>query len=236
MARGRYIARQDSDDLSVSGRLLKQQSLLDSDPTVVMASSWVEVIGPEDEPLLVHERPVDPEVATERLVRDRNGPEHGSVMFRRDAYEQVGGYRSIFYYAQDADLWLRMAQLGRIAYVPDVLYRYRVTSESISGSLHPAKVPYAELITKLHESRLRGEGEELILAAAAPQLNPKLSGRRSSSADTDYFIGRCLFARRDPRAFEYVRRSLAARPGNLRAWLFLGPAAALRIFGGRSTS
>jgi glycosyltransferase involved in cell wall biosynthesis len=235
LARGRYIARHDGDDLSLPGRLLKECMLLDADPSLAMASSWSEVIGPEGEVLLVHERPMDSREATELLVHGRVGPPgHGSVMFRRELYERAGGYRELFYYAQDSDLWLRMAQFGGIAYVPEVLYRYRVSPDSISGRLHPAKVPYAKLITRLHEARLRGESEDAILASA--ELSPAPTAGRDSAADTDYFIGRCLFARRDPRALDYVRRSLAAHPRNLRAWLLLPPAALLGLFGRRSAA
>jgi GT2 family glycosyltransferase len=156
------------------------------------------------------------------------------VMFRRDVYERVGGYREVFYYAQDSDLWLRMAQLGGIGYVPEVLYRYRVSPDSISGRQHPAKIPYANLLSQLHEARLRGESEEPILASA--DLSPMPAAGRGSAADTDYFIGRCLFARRDPRALDYVRRSLAAHPGNLRAWLLLVPAALLGLLARRTVA
>jgi glycosyltransferase involved in cell wall biosynthesis len=237
LARGRYIARQDGDDLSLPGRLRRQQELLDADPTLVMASSWAEVIGPGDEALLLHRRPADPAEATRQLVHERVGPPgHGSVMFRREAYERCGGYRELFYYAQDSDLWLRMAQLGRIGYVQDVLYRYRVSSDSISGRLHPAKLPYAQLIEELREARLRGEDEAPVLERA--NLQPVLrSGQRLCSADaTDYFIGRCLVGRRDGRALRYLRRSLAANPRNLRAWVMLLPAAALAMTGRRGAA
>jgi hypothetical protein len=36
-----------------------------------------------------------------------------------------------------------------------------------------------------------------------------------------YFIGRCLLARRDPRARLYFRKVLARRPWSLKAWLSL---------------
>jgi len=222
-ARGRFIARQDGDDLSLPGRLRRQVELLDADPSLCLVSSWGEVIGPGDEILLSYERPADPADATRLLLHGRVGPPgHGSVMFRRDVYEQVGGYRELFYYAQDSDLWLRMGLVGRIAYVQDVLYRYRVSPESISGRLHAAKQPYADLITELHEARLRGEDEAPILVAA--DLRPRAAAPARSSADvTDYFIARCLFTRRDPRAHGYVRRALARNPRNLRAWLLWLP-------------
>ena len=231
MARGRFIARQDSDDLSMPGRLKRQRDLLDQRPDVDMVSAWAEVIGPCGEPLLTHKRPADPEHATELLMHGRVGPPgHGSVMFRREAYERVGGYRALFYYAQDSDLWLRMGVTGKLAYVQDVLYKYRISADSISGRLHPAKLPYAQLITELHEARLAGQSEDPIIARARLQpVDDAGAGGMNSEDATLYFIARCLFDRRDSRARKYVRQCLSMNPRNLRAWCLLPLAEALAL-------
>ena len=64
-----------------------------------------------------------------------DGPtHHGSVMFRREAYVKAGGYRPAFYYAQDWDLWYRLAALGTFAMVEQSLYWGRITPSSISSS------------------------------------------------------------------------------------------------------
>jgi glycosyltransferase involved in cell wall biosynthesis len=217
-ARGRYIARQDGDDLSLPDRLRSQASLLDANPSLAFVSCWSEVIGPEDEPLITHRRPGMAQAATDLLVDERSGPPgHGSVMFRRDAYERVGGYRALFYYAQDSDLWLRLATVGQLNYVPRVLYRYRISAESMSGQLHTAKLPYARLIEELRAARQRGEDESPILGRFVPPA--RQLGEAVSSADaTQYFIARCLLNRRDPRARGYLRSCLRNNPLNFRAW------------------
>ena len=50
--------------------------------------------------------------ADARMIRAL--PHHGSAMFRREAYVAAGGYRKAFRFAQDLDLWIRMARLGEI--------------------------------------------------------------------------------------------------------------------------
>lgn len=218
-ARGRYIARQDCDDLSLPDRLRLQAEMLSADPRLSFVSSWAEVIGPGDERLLTFRRPGTAQAATDLLNHGRTGPPgHGSVMFRRDAYERVGGYRAIFYYAQDGDLWLRLATIGQLNYVQRVLYQYRVSAESISGRLHAAKMPYAELIDRLHAARQRGEDEAPIFARAALPRPGATRRGGSSAGSTMYFIARCLVRRRDPRAKGYLRACLRAEPSNLRAW------------------
>lgn len=227
-ARGRYIARQDSDDVSLPGRLRRQLDLLESDPGLAFVSCWSEVEGPGGETVMTHQRPEDSCEATDWLMRRRIGPPgHGSVMFRRDVYEHAGGYRALFYYAQDSDLWVRLALHGRLAYVPAVLYRYRIDPASISSRCTHIRADYERLVNRLHVARHAGEDEAAIIAATVlPDPKPGANGA-SSPGDTLYFIGRNLLARRDARALGYLWRAVRAQPSHWRAFVLLLPALAL---------
>lgn len=46
----------------------------------------------------------------------------GGTMYRREVYEAAGGYRNFFKFAQDHDLWLRMAEIADWAILPKTLY------------------------------------------------------------------------------------------------------------------
>ena len=61
---------------------------------------------------------------------------HGSVLVRRAALVDVGAYKSVFGYAQDVELWLRMSARYRLANVRDVLYQLRKHDESITQKAH----------------------------------------------------------------------------------------------------
>jgi hypothetical protein len=50
---------------------------------------------------------------------------HPSLMVRTDEIKELGGYREEFPVAEDVDLLLRLAEVGRLANLPDVLVRYR---------------------------------------------------------------------------------------------------------------
>lgn len=229
-ARGRFIARQDADDLSMPGRLALQAEMLQSNNRLVFVSCWADVIGPENELLFTYKRPANPEDATDLLLNGHKSPPgHGSVMFRRECYERVGGYRPQLYYAQDGDLWLRLGKIGQLGYVQKVLYQYRVSSLSISGARHQIKLPFARLVDELYAARQAGESEEPILANAPSVADIRNNKAVSSEADTQYFIGRALVARRDSRAVKYLKNCVCSNPLKLRAWFFLLAAVGVNV-------
>ena len=233
-AKGEFIARQDSDDLTVGPRLKLQAEKLASDSSIAFVSCQTQYIGPRGEPLFIERRPVDKREATERLRGRQGGPVHGSVMFRRSSYERAGGYRSQLYYAQDHDLWYRMARIGYLTYLPETLYQYRVSPASISGRLHPLKLAFAAIVDELDDAREKGLDESDILSRAdSLRRQPQHPGRSSqtSEAQTNYFIARCLIKQGDAKAFHYLHQTLIDQPFNARAWGSLPKAAMLRLLG-----
>lgn len=126
--RGDCIAVHGAGDLSLPGRLAKQAAVFDAQPDVVAVGCIV----------------VNHNLATgtrqnhrprgHKLLRTGFKFTHGEVMFRRTAYDQVGGYRSLFYFSQDTDLWLRLHDVGRFEAVDEKLYERRMFEQGIEGN------------------------------------------------------------------------------------------------------
>jgi glycosyltransferase involved in cell wall biosynthesis len=136
LARAKYIARQDAGDISLPNRLRLQKAILDQHEDCAFVSCWTTTIGPVDEYLLTRKGRARASSPIRILSKKEerwgviDGPtHHGSVMFRREAYVMAGGYRAAFYYAQDWDLWYRLAALGTFAMVEQCLYRGRITPQ-----------------------------------------------------------------------------------------------------------
>lgn len=228
---GKYIARQDADDISMPDRFQKQVDLLESNSDVVLASCFAEYRGPKNELLMVVTRETDPEKATPQLLNEKQGPPaHGSTMFRRDSYFHVGGYRSEFYYGQDADLWLRMCEHGLVGFVGEVLYRYSFQPGNISGAHEHYQAAFGRIGQECRSARRDGRSEHFILEQGA-RLAEEVRAKRirkqqvnNNKSKANFFIGSLLAGQRDRRALEYLRESIRENPLNYRAWIRLAEA------------
>ena len=58
---------------------------------------------------------------------------HPGVLFNRESFQDVGGYRDEDQHVEDLSLWLRMTRNGKLISVPKQLLRYRVTKDSTMG-------------------------------------------------------------------------------------------------------
>lgn len=132
-ARGEFIARMDSDDLALPERFFKQLTFLREHPEVVLVGGSVELIDPYDIPIGESIVPTTHEEIDTKLLKGFGGTiPHPLAMFRRSAYDRVGPYREKFNGSEDLDLWLRMAEIGKVANLPEILLKYRRHYQSFS--------------------------------------------------------------------------------------------------------
>lgn len=124
LARGEYVARMDSDDVSLPQRLSRQVEFLEAHPEVGLCGTWVEIIG--ETAGQVWKYPTEPDLIKCRLLFE-SPLAHPSVMMRKAALAKAGlSYDPRFRRAQDYDLWARAVRHFPIANVPEVLMRYRI--------------------------------------------------------------------------------------------------------------
>jgi glycosyltransferase involved in cell wall biosynthesis len=126
MADAEYVARMDADDVSRLDRFARQIAFLETNPEYVAVGSHSLWTDPDGLPLKVMPQFLTHEEIDSQLLQGRgNAITHAASLFRRTALLAIGGYRKEFETAEDLDLFLRLAERGRLANLKDVLYVYR---------------------------------------------------------------------------------------------------------------
>jgi glycosyltransferase involved in cell wall biosynthesis len=129
IARGRYVARMDADDISLPRRLADQYSFLETHLNVDVLGTWTETLGLNSEQ--VWRYPIDDaEIRAEMLFN--SVLVHSSVMLRRSTFIRHGlRYNPNVARAQDYELWARAADRLHFANLGVVLQRYRIHGRQV---------------------------------------------------------------------------------------------------------
>lgn len=138
-ARGEYIAVLDSDDYWLdTHKLSRQVALFEQDRTLVLSGTGMCVIDEHGNTLSKKIPPADDAVIRSTLLV-HNVFFHSSVMFCKAVAQKIGGYNENLRYAEDYELWLRMAKYGSVAIIPFPLVAYRVHGQSESARFRLSK-------------------------------------------------------------------------------------------------
>lgn len=126
----RYVANLDGDDIALPQRFARQIAYLNENPECVLVGARAHMIDENGQQIGNPKAIVSDDVRKSLLLF--NPIPHSSVMFRKDAYDQVGGHTPKLDQCEDYDLTLRIASLGPVAMLPDFLVLYRVHSSNLS--------------------------------------------------------------------------------------------------------
>lgn len=158
VATGVFIAQMDSDDISHPIRFERQLTHLNVHPEVNVVGSWVKNINSLDMEIGLHQLPITHEEIDETHVKGHCSIVQSTVLVRAEALREVGGYDETLAQAEDLDLWLRMAEHGRIENIPEPLVSYRLHSESISERSRQEQRGLALKVTKAAWARRGVDG------------------------------------------------------------------------------
>jgi glycosyltransferase involved in cell wall biosynthesis len=128
-ARGDLIAFIDSDDWCEPGRLAKQVEFLRDHPDYVLVGGALRFVNERSEIIGSRSYPqTDDEI--KRTIVIYNCIAQPTVMARRRSLIEAGGYSDEFPAAEDYDLWLRLARVGKFQNLREPLVAYRLHEEA----------------------------------------------------------------------------------------------------------
>jgi glycosyltransferase involved in cell wall biosynthesis len=161
-ARAELIARMDSDDLSKSYRLERQVAFMQDHPHVTVLGTAYEVIDAEGRPIQKVLLPTSNSVIRRALLSS-NPLLHPSVMFRRKAVFDAGGYMGGLH-AEDYDLWVRISNdpVNSFANLPEICLGYRRLGV---GTARRSRSAYASMAGAQFQNFINGQGLRWAFAA-----------------------------------------------------------------------
>ena len=174
-ARGDYIARMDADDTCAPARFAAQVEFLDQHPDHVAVSTWVTRTDPFGSPAGTQEPPLDHDAIDAALMRaDGSVLTHATLVIRRDALLAIQGWRDQYNWVEDLDLFLRLAEVGRLANIPQHLYSYRRHAGSVCFRNYELMCRrLKDVLLDAYERRGRTDAPDL--HAIRPELRPHQS-------------------------------------------------------------
>ncbi|MFC7114627.1 glycosyltransferase [Natronoarchaeum sp. GCM10025703] len=122
------LARQDADDRSMPPRLERQVAYLNRNPETALVGSGAYLTDSDGSLRSVRHVRIKP--SKDQLL-DSSPFIHGSVMFRRDPFETVGGYSEQFPTAEDLELWARLAVKYPLRNIDEPLYVLQMNPDSV---------------------------------------------------------------------------------------------------------
>jgi glycosyltransferase involved in cell wall biosynthesis len=131
LARGKYLARMDADDISLPDRFAEQVDFMEQHPDVgVLGGAYERITGNGE--IIDVIRPPSRDSEIRSVMLHHNPMCHPAIMMRREMVLKSGGYRQALLDADDYDLWLRMCERSKIVNLGSVILQYRIHGNQVS--------------------------------------------------------------------------------------------------------
>ncbi len=154
MSQGRYIARQDADDVSMPGRLEKQFNYMEAHLDVAVLGTGRATL--DEQGKVLSSLSLSKEPTFTDLLKS-NCFVHGSVMIRKEVLNDMGSYNEDFRFTQDYELWLRIAEKYRVMNLQEPLYGVRRHNNRVTLTQLPKAVLYRLLAKNMYQGKISPE-------------------------------------------------------------------------------
>lgn len=147
LVKSKYILRMDVDDISLSNRLEVQFDFMEQNPDIDIAGSWYQFFGEKNG---ISRTPIYHNEIRATLFF-KNCIAHPTVIMRNSSLGKFNiKYCENFFYAQDYELWCRVANRLKLANIPEVLLKSRVHQDQIRIANRIEQDIAANLVRKIN--------------------------------------------------------------------------------------
>ncbi|WP_010136872.1 glycosyltransferase [Ochrovirga pacifica] len=162
VAKGKYIARMDADDISLPDRLSKQVTFLLENEDYIACGSRVHVIDEQEQKLQKKYYPVSyKDIVSDLLIH--NPIIHPTLLIKTEAFKTLGvAYNEKLRFAQDYQLIVDLLEVGKVHNCKEVLLWYRKSNQQITNQHLAKQTSYANQIrVQIIEKELAKIGVQL---------------------------------------------------------------------------
>jgi len=144
VSNGEIIARIDLDDFCERDRFEKQINFLDQNKDFGMVTSCYKAVDQNEKELYSHCPCLDPILLKWSLIF-RNNIRHSTVMWRKELDEK---YNEDFKYAQDYEMWSKIARKTKIGVLPDITTNIMCHNKAITSIFFKQQEESANMVTQ----------------------------------------------------------------------------------------
>lgn len=131
IAKGKYIARMDDDDISIPERFEKQVNFMDENSDITVVGSFMKMFMNSDQ---LCEMPLDNEGLLIRSLTE-SPMYHPTVMIRKDHLVKYNMRYNPDFFAEDYALWSEMLNNGlKLANIPEILHYFRASGQNATAT------------------------------------------------------------------------------------------------------
>ena len=143
IAKGKYVARMDADDISLPDRFKTQAEYLEANSDISILGSSVIFFNDNGYEFIAYQPITNEEIKVHLLFSFTLL--HPSVMMRIDDLRRYNlNYNPEFKYSQDHDLWVRASMRLKLANIHEPLIKMREHTDKITSNLKPQQKYYSD--------------------------------------------------------------------------------------------
>lgn len=144
IAKGKYIARMDADDISLPDRFIKQVKFMENNPKVAVCGTWIKLINNKNNDIW---QPPSDHKTIKSLSLFYSSIYHPTALIRNDTLKRHGlSYNSSFIHAEDYELWVRIMEYAKVVNLKETLLLHRIHPNKVGNIINQIQVESANRV------------------------------------------------------------------------------------------